>query len=340
MALIRQHASALLDDAHSGRLVETMKHQARLTEVTAGVSEVASWSGSLKPFLTDLVDASLGHVEVLLEHKLPYSPKRADVILCGTHPRTGEPSYVVVELKQWTDVISSDGEIVWVRHLPREVLHPVEQVRRYCRQLVNFTPILAEKPDSVSGVSYMHNASDSGVWQLRRFQMDEYGQLFTSDSKALFIGYLRGRLSTDPSTRDAARPAADRLLDANLGPSKPLMAVAAKEIRERSQFVLLDEQQVAYRTVMTAVEAARASRKQTVVIVAGGPGSGKSVIALSLLGDLLRQGRTAIHATGSKAFTPDVAEPGWHTSVRNSTNVRLLQLLHGQPTARARRHHL
>jgi DUF2075 family protein len=38
-------------------------------------------------------------------------------------------------------------------------------------------------------------------------------------------------------------------------------------------------------------------------VVSGGPGSGKSVIALSLLGELARQGRAALHATGSKSFT-------------------------------------
>jgi len=39
------------------------------------------------------------------------------------------------------------------------------------------------------------------------------------------------------------------------------------------------------------------------VIVRGGPGTGKSVLAINLLADLLREGRNAHYATGSKAFT-------------------------------------
>ncbi len=39
------------------------------------------------------------------------------------------------------------------------------------------------------------------------------------------------------------------------------------------------------------------------VIITGGPGSGKSVIALSLMGKLAERGYTTVHATGSRSFT-------------------------------------
>ncbi len=81
------------------------------------------------------------------------------------------------------------------------------------------------------------------------------------------------------------------------------MRLAAEEVQQREMFVLLDEQRDAYNTVLHAVAKARASNTKTAVLVSGGPGSGKSVIALSLLGELARQGRTVIHATGSQSFT-------------------------------------
>jgi len=88
-----------------------------------------------------------------------------------------------------------------------------------------------------------------------------------------------------------------------VAPGKQLMSYASKEVREREQFTLLDEQQVAYELVMEAVDKARRADFKQVVIVTGGPGSGKSVIALSLLGELFRQGRSTLHATGSQSFT-------------------------------------
>lgn len=81
------------------------------------------------------------------------------------------------------------------------------------------------------------------------------------------------------------------------------MSVAAQEVREREQFVLLDEQQVAYRMVLNAVRKAQQSDHKEIVVVTGGPGTGKSVIALSLLGELYRRGIPALHATGSQSFT-------------------------------------
>ena len=68
-------------------------------------------------------------------------------------------------------------------------------------------------------------------------------------------------------------------------------------------FTLIDEQHVAYELVLGAVERARADDRKAVIVVAGGPGSGKSVIALSILGELARQGRSVLHATGSRSFT-------------------------------------
>lgn len=253
--------------------------------------------------LADLADAGLGHVEVLLEHRLPHSPRRIDVVLCGTHPRTGEPSYVLVELKQWSHVESALGELVRIAAYGTDpVLHPVEQVRSYCQYLVDSTPALAARPLAVHGIAYLHNARNSGVSALRDYPADEYGRLFTLDDRGALVDHLRSLL--DPAgDRDAAREGADEFLDFRHAPTKPLLDLAAKEIRDREQFVLLDEQKVAFEAVRQAVRRARAASTRTVVIVLGGPGSGKSVIALSLVGALARQGHTVHHATGSSAFT-------------------------------------
>jgi hypothetical protein len=93
------------------------------------------------------------------------------------------------------------------------------------------------------------------------------------------------------------------LLGSVIEPSRQLLALAAKEVQERESFVLLDQQRTAYSLVMRAVERAGQADNKEVIVVTGGPGSGKSVIALSLLGELSRRGRTVLHATGSSAFT-------------------------------------
>jgi uncharacterized protein len=290
---------------------EQMLHNAG---VRPSPSERRSWDRSIPVLANDLVEAGLDQVEVLLEHRLPLSSRRVDVILAGQHPVTGAGSYVVVELKQWSgaDLFEDDPSMVLIdgygRH-PR--LHPVEQVRGYCEYLRDFVPALAEQSDPLAGVAYLHNATEMAVASLRQTRESADGRLFTGERRAEFMGFLRSRLGPVPGAKYA-----DDFLAARAAPSKQLLAVAAAEVREREQFVLLDDQQLAFRLVMHQTETARAGDAKSVVIVSGGPGSGKSVIALSLLGELARQGRTVVHATGSRSFTQTLRKVAGRGSTR------------------------
>jgi hypothetical protein len=79
VALVRDDAQSLLTKAKGSELHEELARQARIRfDAATGVSDVRSWEMSLPPFLADVVEAGLGHVEVLLEHQLPYTPKRSE----------------------------------------------------------------------------------------------------------------------------------------------------------------------------------------------------------------------------------------------------------------------
>ncbi|WP_104821075.1 DUF2075 domain-containing protein [Kitasatospora sp. MMS16-BH015] len=299
--LFRDSAAAVAAECLSGALFFRLTEQfVRVHGHRPSPSEVRSWERSIPVLAGALNDAGLGQVEMLLEYGLPLNSKRADAVLAGVHPTTGLPSYVVVELKQWSSAEPDDDDpsLCRIDAYGRAVLNPVDQVRGYCQYLVSFNGVLAEHPERVSGAAYLHNATEFGVSGLFGAEQDEQGQLFIGARRGEFLDFLRGRLGTSPGAS-----AADELVDGKIGPSKQLMAVAAREVREREQFVLLDEQRIAYRTVLNAVRRANRSDHKEVVIVTGGPGTGKSVIALSLLGELYRQGATALHATGSSSFT-------------------------------------
>jgi uncharacterized protein len=289
-----------LDGTIGQRLTEQMLHHSGRRPSPA---EIRSWERSLPVLAQDLMEAGLDNVEVLVEHHLPLTSKRADVVLAGRHPRTGGPSYVVVELKQWTraHAYGGDAELVMVGGMPHgPKLHPVAQVRGYCSYLVDFTKALHDLDDAVAGAAYLHNATkEVDVAALYNYPQDASGRLFIGARRGDFVEFLRERL--DDETPGAAY--ADLLLSSGIAPSKQLLAVAADEVQRREQFVLIAEQRLAYSIVMHEVECARAADSKAIVIVTGGPGSGKSVIALSLLGELARQGRTVLHATGSRSFT-------------------------------------
>ena len=266
-----------------------------------GESERRSWRNSLPVLADDLREAGLGGVQVLMEHRLPLTSKRADVILAGVHPKTGRHSYVVVELKQWSQAKRwGDSEslldVAGARYRP--VLHPSLQVDGYVDYLRDFVSVLAAAPELITGAAYLHNADERGIEDLRGSHVPSSSRLFTGQKRGDLHDFLRSRLTPDSGVR-----AADDLLSSRIAPSKQLLRVAADEIQHREQFVLLDEQRVAYELVLAEVRKAVHADTKTVVVIAGGPGSGKSVIALSLLGELAREGRTVMHATGSRSFT-------------------------------------
>jgi DUF2075 family protein len=268
----------------------------------ASPAEQMSWRRSLPILASDLIDAGLGDVEMLVEYHLPLTSQRADVVLAGMHPETGEFSYVVVELKQWSAAYAyeDDPEVVEVPGMPGGPrLHPVLQVRGYCEYLTDFARVIADQPDALAGMAYLHNAIDPAmVSDLLSVPVSTTGRLFTGADRSAMADFLKSRLAPAPG-----RTAGDLLMHSAVAPSKQLLKVAAAEIRDRSQFRLIGNQELAVDLVMHAVERARAGNTKRVIVVTGGPGSGKSVVALTLLGEIARRGRTVLHATGSRSFT-------------------------------------
>lgn len=300
--LFRASADSLAESIRANTLYTHMEDRFLHTHrYRPGPSERRSWENSIPPLVNVLREAGLGEVEVILEYTLPLTSQRVDALLAGVHPETGEPSYVVVELKQWTEAWPAEGSdrLCVVPDAPGPPrLNPIEQVRGYCRYLVQFNAALDGNEHRAVGVAYLHNATQFGASGLDVVGQSTQGRLFTEDRRGAFLTYLRQHLAPLQGA-----DAADQLLNAGTKPSKKLVAVAAREVRERQTFTLLAEQQVAFELVLSAVRAARRSNRKRVIVISGGPGSGKSVIALSLLGELYRQGRTALHATGSASFT-------------------------------------
>lgn len=313
MSEFRTSAAGLLRLAVADTLTDRVAEHVRMSGQGIHPAERTAWARSLAVLANDLSDAGLDEVEVLLEYQLPLTSKRADVVLAGVHPRTGTDSYIVVELKQWSFATSYEGSetLVSVRHMASPQLHPGIQVGGYCEYLTDFLGVLAHTPQVVRGAAYLHNASDSDVRDLYLLRPTDQSRVFTAQRRGQFLDYLRTHLAP----RSGAT-AADRFLTSSVRPSNRLLAHAAAVLQIRAHFTLLDEQRTAFELVLHAVERARADDRKSIVIVSGGPGTGKSVIALSLLGELARQGRAVLHATGSRSFTETMRKYAGYGSTR------------------------
>ncbi|GAA0428291.1 ATP-binding protein [Acrocarpospora corrugata] len=279
------------------KLAENVKRQRGQAVRTA---EKKAWLHSLSEFVRVLDDAGLGAVEVLVEFPMPHCKlSSADVVLAGVHPVTRADAYVVVELKQWgsATAVDADADLFEVPGLPPKS-HPAEQVLKYRNQIANNFGALDGHPEAVKAVVYLHNATHTTVGDLLLGAAVEGVPLFTSSERGGLIEYLRRNLADEPGHLSA-----DRLLQSPIRPNQHFLRKAADVIRGVGQFDLLDQQLDAYNLVNARTRLASQANTKRVVIIVGGPGSGKSAIALSLVREHIRQNNRVAYATGSRTVT-------------------------------------
>ncbi len=267
-------------------------------------SEFNSWTNSLQ-FVKNLVEYNnLQQSMIILEYELPYSNERIDCMLFGKGPDDKE-NVCVLELKQWSAVEDTDVEgnvITFVGGAKRMVSHPAIQVQGYHYYLKDFLTVFEqEKPPSLSSMTYLHNMekTKSSVLFLPKFdEITNEFPVFVKDDFEALGEYLKERLSSG-----AGLDILDRFEAAGVRPSKRLVDVAREMIKGQQAFTLIDEQIAANNTILDRAKKSSKVSRKSVIIVQGGPGTGKSVIALNAVAELLSKNLMVFHATGSKAFT-------------------------------------
>lgn len=296
------------------------RHQGRSNpDPDAGL--IASWNNSLPTVIDSLVGCGRGAVEVMLEFDMPGMDSSADVVLAGEHPITKDLSYVVVELKQW-DVarVSPDNPVAVQTGHAGWKLHPVRQVQRYCDYLIQHLAPLHDDSQRITGAALLHNAR-ADVRELFSLEESLHGRLYTADSLELFQAFLANRLSPAPGGR-----AADVLANAEVYEPPSSSEAFSRAGSPHPVFALQKEQEMAFQAIRRAVETAKESPRKKVIIVRGGPGSGKTALAVELLRTLRQEGRKVVHASGSIAFTTNLRKAAIQSrgrGVRRATAERM-----------------
>jgi DUF2075 family protein len=272
------------------------------------LQEQQSWQNSLLQMATALQVGRLVDQGILLEYQLPLSSRRLDCMVMG-QDREGQSQSVIVELKQWSQQIepsNADGNVaVWIAGRVRDVLHPSQQVFQYEQYLRDVHNVFTEGAVGLQSCAYLHNLAfdaSNEIYSARHSRLLAHTPAFAGDQQPQLVKFLRARVDAGNGKK-----VLDAVLASKFAPSKKLLEHTAKVIEDQSVYVLLDEQQAVFSKVVAEVkEAASRPHKKTIFIVRGGPGTGKSVVALHLVGALSRAGFNVLHLTGSKAFTENM----------------------------------
>ncbi|GGF27446.1 DUF2075 domain-containing protein [Hymenobacter cavernae] len=273
-------------------------------------NEVTSWRNSLRSVSEVFKKASLLDHGVLLEYQLPLTSKRLDCLICG-HDAQQQRQAVIIELKQWSETQPSAGPhevVTWLGGQLSDVLHPSAQVGQYRQYLADVHTAFndADAPIQLHACAYLHNYTFTATDALLEPKFTELVQqnpLYGENQEAALGSYLQQRL-----TGGNGYPVLERIDAGRYRPSKKLLDHVVGLVREQRRYVLLDDQLLVYDRVLTAVLDAQHRHTKTSILVKGGPGTGKSVIALHLLPDLLRRNLKVHYATGSKAFTENLRD--------------------------------
>ena len=268
-------------------------------------AEINSWRNSLRSVSQIFQYANLLDHGIILEYQLPLTSKRLDCMICGRDEQKKDNA-VIIELKQWDKCKEAIGEnevLTWVGGAEREVLHPSVQVGQYQMYLEDTHTAFntGSNPVSLNSCSYLHNYSyyseDVIFSDKFRETLEKYPS-FTADDVDKLKDYLINKLIEGDGI-DVLK----RVEESRYRPSKKLMDHVGNIIKGKSEYILLDEQLIVYDKVLSCAKRGFHDKQNAVIIIKGGPGTGKSVIAINLMADLLLKGYNAHYATGSKAFT-------------------------------------
>ena len=271
-----------------------------------GDSEYRSWVQSLAILNNSFLYAGLKDNHIIVEYELPYSSRRIDVLIFGNDSE-GKENIVVMELKQWSNKNVKDSEtegnvIVDYGKFQKEQAHPSLQVQGYHFGLKDFLEIFEKKnAPGLNSCVYAHNYSkekNADLFLQKFSDVIKTFPLFAKEDASELGRYLKKRLQGG-----GGKMVFERFAGSKVKPCKKLLDHTSEMINEQQIFNLIDDQITAYNAIIHRAKQLAKVKEKSVVIIKGGPGTGKSVIALEVMGELLRKGKRVMHATGSKAFT-------------------------------------
>ncbi|MGY0058413.1 DNA/RNA helicase domain-containing protein [Streptomyces sp. LZ34] len=281
-------------------------------------SDKDSWRESVYEVATALADLGLGQVYIFVEYRVHPAMNPIDVVLAGRHA-DGGLSFAAIELKQWSEVERPDPskgtvglcvqcrnsttgslcdgcavERVFAPFYGHHKKHPAVQVRDNLDALRRHHSMFDDRYVHLAGATYLHNLKDPQSQWIGMVRPAAGIATFTARQPADLRKFLKSRFSP---TTDAE--AAQELL-ARRRTTSLLTSEVGAIVNGYTKFSLLDKQREAVDSIMASVRKPSPGAKK-VYVVSGRAGTGKSLVALTLLGEALKGGSDARFVSGGVA---------------------------------------
>ena len=257
-----------------------------------GSSQERAWRKSL-PFVAQALEKSCidRDVEVAIEYKINQQKTRLDFLVYGVDD-FGNKNVIIIELKQWSTASSSKKPEFVFAQVSRGVFedhwHPSYQALNYANSIKNFNVYVRETPVNLYSCSYLHNMPEVNSILLEdteTFPLVLSNPCFLQDDSKKLISFL------EKYVKHQGKGMLYQIDNSNLIPSDLLSHMLRDALKGNPFFSYDDAQRNAVSTIISEVEDAKEYGYKKTIIIKGGAGTGKSVVAINTLGQLLNRGK-------------------------------------------------
>jgi DUF2075 family protein len=297
--------SKFIDDVDLGIIADKIRSKyIEVLKRRPSAPEFNSWKNSMQYMRGVLSDNEIPtNTGIAIEYNIPPTGCRIDFMMSGYNQ--SKSNVVIIELKQWdkcTEVGKMDG-IYKVNTYTggglRDVNHPSYQAMTYANLIKDYNESVQIKGINIVPCAYLHN-----------YYFEDDDTLLSKDykeyvDKAPLFGHndvvnLRDFIKKYIESGDDGSILYE-IDHGRIRPSKMLQDSLAKMLKGNKEFYMIDNQKVIYEYALRdAIDTVSANDKN-VMIVRGGPGTGKSVLAINLLVELNNRNMTCFYVTKNSA---------------------------------------
>ena len=266
-------------------------------------SERKAWNNSMQYMMKVLIDNNIPrNVGIAIEFKIPNTSKRVDFIITGKDGQLKNTA-IIVELKQWTEadmVVGKDGIVqTFTGHAIREVAHPSYQAWSYATTIEDYNETVQDKQIDLHPCAYLHNylavTPPTLLSDNYKYYLEKAPAFIKGDVEKLrdFINkYIQ--YGDDKETLYMIE-------NGKIRPSKSLQDALSSMLNGNKEFIMIDDQKIVYETALDMARKSYEDGHKRVLIVKGGPGTGKSVLAINILVKLTNENMVCSYVTKNAA---------------------------------------
>ena len=297
--------SEFINDVDLGIIADRIRNKyIDVVKKRPSMPEFNSWKNSMQYMRGVLSDLEIpANTGIAIEYNIPPTGCRIDFMMSGYDQ--GKSNVVIVELKQWdkvTEVSQMDG-IYKVNTFTgggmRDVNHPSYQAMTYANLIKDYNEAVQLKNINVVPCAYLHNYYFENDDTLLSNNYKEY-----TDKAPLFghndVIKLRSFIKKYIKSGDDGNILYE-IDNGRIRPSKMLQDSLKNMLKGNKEFYMIDNQKIVYEYALRNAIDTISKNEKNVMIVRGGPGTGKSVLAVNLLVELNNRNMTCFYVTKNAA---------------------------------------